>query len=53
MCRKKRYRDRVSALLALSRIDRGRAEKQECRAYRCPKCRYWHLTSMPKWPRRR
>ena len=45
---KVRYRDRLDALLALSRIDRKdspRRSKSEQRAYPCPRCKGWHLTS--------
>ena len=48
-CGKKRFRDEIAAKLALSSIGRKtheRREKTERRAYRCPKCRGWHLTSM-------
>lgn len=42
------YRDRVAALYALARVqhadDTGRP-KAERRAYRCPRCGSWHLTS--------
>lgn len=47
-CRKKAYRDRIGALMALATIQRkGNANrtKTERRAYRCPKCGRWHLTS--------
>lgn len=51
---KQRYRDRIAALLALSKIsgetNRVRIER---RAYRCEKCRGWHLTSQPYHPRSR
>ena len=26
----------------------GRAQRQECRAYLCPICKGWHLTSKPE-----
>ncbi|TFI30103.1 hypothetical protein E4P36_04965 [Streptomyces sp. 4R-3d] len=43
---KRRYRDRVGAQLALAVIRRrGTARRRETRAYRCPACRGWHLTS--------
>lgn len=50
-CVKRRYRDRVGALMALANIqgDRhGRPERRyrEARAYECPSCKGWHLTSM-------
>lgn len=47
-CSKVRYRDRIAALLALasaqSKASSGRP-KHERRAYYCPKCKGWHLTS--------
>lgn len=50
-CRKRRYRDRVAALFALSqtrRRQRTTHAKEERRAYRCPACGgAWHLTSRP------
>ena len=48
-CAKFRYRDRVSALLALSETGRkdSRRPKDEKRAYECPACKGWHLTSVP------
>jgi hypothetical protein len=47
---KRRYRDEVAAMMALSRIgtrgrDRGTAP---IRQYRCPYCRGWHLTSQQR-----
>jgi hypothetical protein len=47
-CRKIRYRDRIAALLALATVqarDKPGRPKQERRAYRCPDCRGFHLTS--------
>lgn len=46
-CAKIRYRDRVAALLALSRTGQHgeRRPKEERRAYYCQQCRGWHLTS--------
>jgi cytochrome c553 len=47
-CRKIRYRDRIAALLALASTARGRHNrrpKDEARAYACPECHGWHLTS--------
>lgn len=48
-CQKVRYRDRVAALLALASTGRAdqRRDKNEKRAYRCPRCNGWHLTSRP------
>lgn len=47
-CSKQRFRDEIAAKLALAEIQRkgkGSREKTEQRAYRCPDCRGWHLTS--------
>lgn len=53
-CTKRRYRTRVDALLALSRTQHAAAvharhqkanDRAEQRAYRCPACLGWHLTS--------
>ena len=47
-CSKRKFRDQIAAKLALSRIKTtGEArEKTPRRAYRCPNCRAWHLTSI-------
>lgn len=43
---KRRYRDRVGAKFALAVIKRrGGKRRRETRAYRCPTCNGWHLTS--------
>lgn len=47
-CRKIRYRDRLEALIALSGVGGNRhtrRTKDEIRAYECPRCKGWHLTS--------
>jgi hypothetical protein len=47
-CRKLGYRDSITAKLALAsarRADGSGREKLEKRAYRCPQCHLWHLTS--------
>lgn len=47
-CPKRRYRSRVDALIAMSSIqgrDNSTRSKSERRAYKCPQCRGWHLTS--------
>lgn len=49
-CKKRRYRDELDAKIALSVIDmRSRRRKRagERRAYLCPLCGGWHLTSRP------
>lgn len=46
-CAKRRYRSEIDAMIALSSAGNshdGRG-KTERRAYRCPKCKGWHLTS--------
>jgi hypothetical protein len=46
-CTKRRYRSEIDAMIALSNAGNrhdGRA-KTESRAYRCPDCKGWHLTS--------
>jgi hypothetical protein len=39
-----RYRDELAARIALAKLQR--ADRGQRRAYRCPPCRGWHLTSM-------
>ena len=49
ICRKKRYRDELSAKFALSqtrRVGNYKSNRNECRVYYCPKCKGWHLTSI-------
>lgn len=58
ICEKKSYLDKQAAKLALRCVRpvrrHQRAEgtalpgKGERSVYRCPKCRLWHLTSLPK-----
>ena len=50
VCAKKRYRRRADAVCELRRTRRKKEElglgrRNECRAYRCPLCFAWHLTS--------
>lgn len=50
---KRRYRDRIGALVALATVQRRddpHRPKTERRAYRCPQCGGWHLTSKGKKP---
>lgn len=42
---KVRHRDRIAALLVMATSDNARRPEREQRAYRCPFCRAWHLTS--------
>lgn len=47
--KKARYRDELDAMIALANMSSDdRAKRREQRAYRCPSCRGWHLTSQPK-----
>ncbi len=49
-CRRKvRYPDRIAALFILSQTGarHGRRPKDEVRAYECPACSGWHLSSRP------
>lgn len=51
-CTKRRYRDEIAAKIALARVNapcRG-SRRAESRAYRCPNCKGWHLTSQPYRP---
>lgn len=45
---KHRFHDKIAALLALANVqhaDKTHRPKIEKRAYRCPTCKGWHLTS--------
>lgn len=47
-CKKIAYHNEVAARLALAtaqRKDMGNRPKIETRAYKCPTCHKWHLTS--------
>lgn len=51
-CKKRKYRDEITAKIALSKVrhqDKSWRGKLECRAYKCPTCKKWHLTSMEKY----
>lgn len=48
-CSKVRFRDELGAKIALSQIGvSDKTKRRERRAYKCPKCRGWHLTSQAK-----
>lgn len=54
LCKKRKYRDEITAKIALSKVrsqDKSWRSKLECRAYKCPSCHKWHLTSMEKYSR--
>lgn len=51
--RKRRFRDRIAAQLALAESKTRRSShREETRAYCCERCRGWHLTSQPYEPKR-
>lgn len=47
MCNKRKYKDKISAMFALSQCRRYTkvTEKLESRVYYCERCKSWHLTS--------
>lgn len=45
---KVRYFDPETAELVLAGLDHDNPRRREQRAYRCPKCAGWHLTSQPR-----
>ena len=49
---KHRFKDRISALVALAESARSAKNyRNEVRAYECPRCRGWHLTSKALYER--
>ena len=49
---KHRYRDRVGALVALAdSLSKPSGNRNEVRAYHCPQCSGWHLTSKALYER--
>ena len=47
---KRRYSDRIAALLVLAQTQRfGGTSRAERRVYQCPVCRGWHLTSRAEY----
>lgn len=49
---KRKYYDRLGALLALAESSASAsAQRNEVRAYRCPRCNCWHLTSKALYER--
>ena len=52
-CLKVRYPGRLDALIALAFVGNrrhARRPKDEVRAYKCPRCHGWHLTSQAEHP---
>jgi len=46
-CKKRGYKTRVDALLALVSTQRSKSNNREEKdVYQCPYCRRWHLTSI-------
>lgn len=52
-CQKVRYPDDLSAKAALRTLRRAKEEnptyRYPVRAYRCPDCKGWHLSSIERW----
>lgn len=51
MCKKRKYKDKLSAMFALSQTKRrGNYQplRNEKRIYYCENCKAWHLTSQNK-----
>ena len=45
ICKKKRYKDKISAMIALASCKHSKkGKRQECRIYWCDKCKSYHLT---------
>ena len=49
ICKKKKYKDKISAMFALSQCKRGKGHRQEIRLYYCNECKAWHLTKIQNW----
>lgn len=47
ICEKKTFATKKDAQNSLKTIRSTKTEKKPIRAYECPKCSGWHLTSMP------
>lgn len=51
VCAKRRFRDQLGAEIVLASIAqrerKRRTASEERRAYLCPRCKGWHLTSEP------
>lgn len=46
MCNKIKYKDKLSAMFALSQCKNGKkGNRRECRFYFCNECNAYHLTS--------
>lgn len=46
------YKDRISALIFMTNSKKSDSthHKDLARAYKCPDCNYWHLTSRRNYP---
>ena len=47
-CNKRKYKDKLEAMFALSqtkRVGNFNPKRNECRIYYCPLCKSYHLTS--------
>lgn len=48
-CAKVAYRSEAAAARALISLQQSDRSARPVRAYACPRCSLWHLTSKPEW----
>jgi hypothetical protein len=56
ICKKVRYKNQISAMIALSKIFKNNSnDHDESRVYRCPDCKGFHTTKTkaPSWKDKR
>ena len=52
MCNKIKYKDKLSAMFALSqcrRVGKRKSNRDECAYYFCKECNAYHLTCKRRW----
>jgi len=50
ICKKKKYKDKISAMFALAKCKNNKkGKRQETRIYYCEECNCWHLTKINKY----
>lgn len=52
MCKKRKYKDKISVMFALSqciRVGKYKPIRDEKRFYYCDECQCYHLTSKERW----
>lgn len=53
ICKKKKYKDKISAMFALAKCKNNKkGKRQETRIYYCEECNCWHLTKIKKYDNR-